>query len=130
MKRMLVIITVALLCCGCAKDVEENLFCQVSLQAVLPDGRNIVSLTVDPSLPGNLFRNLNTGINYTYPVFVNNVASLRVQKGVYQIGFDGEALFQDGSHARVRFTAWNTPLTAVNLLEDNQTLSLNLILLK
>ena len=116
--------------CSCTKDVEEKIFCTVTLHATLPDGRPIVSMTIDPDVPGNIFKNLNTGINYQYPVFANNTCTLQVQKGVYMIAFDAEAMFQDGSVSRVRFTAWKNPLSAVSLLNDSETLEIELKLIK
>ena len=116
--------------CSCTKPVEENIFCTVTMHASLPDGRQIVSMTIDPSLPGNMFRNLNTGIDYTFPVFVNNACTMQVQKGVYMIAFDGQVMFQDGSLANVRFTAWKNPINAVSLLNDTETLEIELKLLK
>lgn len=129
MKKTLFIACLLALLCGCSKPVEQNLYSQVTLQLELPDGRQAVSVTVDPALPGNQFRNLNTGINYPYPTFVNNQGRLQVQKGVYVIAFDGEALFADGSRARVRFSSWGSPSTAVNLMGDTESLQLKLTLL-
>ncbi len=77
-----------------------------------------------------MFRNLNTGIDYKYPVFVNNSCTLQVQKGVYMLAFDADALFQDVSTSKVRFTDWKNPLSAVSLLNDCETLEIDLKLLK
>jgi len=77
-----------------------------------------------------MFRNLNTGIDYTFPVFVNNTCTMQVQKGVYMIAFDGQVMFQDGNLANVRFTAWKNPINAVSLLKDNETLEIELKLMK
>ena len=96
-----------ILCCllfltACTKAVQEKMMCTLTLQTELSDGRVPVSITVDPALPGNRFRNLNTGQSYPFPTFVNNSGVLEVLKGVYVVSFDGDALFQDGSHATVR----------------------------
>ena len=130
MRKTVILIMALALLCSCTKNLEENIFCTVTMHAYLPDGRQIVSMTIDPNLPGNMFRNLNTGIDYKFPVFVNNSCSLQVQKGVYMIAFDAQALFQDGSVSTVRFTAWKNPISAVSLLNDNETLEIELKLLK
>ena len=80
--------------------------------------------------PGNRFRNLNTGQSYPFPTFVNNSGVLEVLKGVYVVSFDGDALFQDGSHATVRFTEWGTPSSAITLMEDRQELVLKMVVLR
>ena len=130
MRRKLLIFSLLAVLCSCTKPAVDNLYCQLSLQATLPDGRQAVSITVDPALPGNQLRNLNTGISYPFPTFVNNLGSLQVQKGVYVISFDGDALFADGSHATVRFSAYGTPATAVNLMGDTEVLDLKLTILR
>ena len=130
MRYKLLIVSLLALLGGCTKPAVDKLHCQLSLQAVLPDGRQAVSIAVDPALPGNQLRNLNTGISYPFPTFVNNLGSLQVQKGVYVISFDGDALFADGSHATVRFSAYGTPATAVNLMGDTEVLDLKLTILR
>lgn len=130
MRYKLLIISLLALLGGCTKPAVDKLHCQLSLQAVLPDGRQAVSIAVDPVLPGNQLRNLNTGMSYPFPTFVNNRARLQIQKGVYVISFDGDALFADGSRATVRFSAFGTPATAVNILEDDQVLELKLTVLR
>ncbi|MBR1783471.1 MAG: hypothetical protein IJ753_08175 [Bacteroidales bacterium] len=130
MRNKILIFALLALLSACTKPVQDSLYCRLSLQATLSDGREAVSITIDPALPGNQLRNLNTGMNYSFPIFVNNLGQLQVQKGVYVISFDGDALFADGSHATVRFSAHSTPATAVNLMEDAQVLELKLIVLR
>ncbi len=130
MRYKLLIVSLLALLGGCTKPAVDKLHCQLSLQAVLPDGRQAVSIAVDPALPGNQLRNLNTGMSYPFPTFVNNQARLQIQKGVYVISFDGDALFADGSRATVRFSAFGMPATAVNILEDDQVLELILTVLR
>ena len=129
MKKVLILSLLVLLS-GCTKTVEQKYMCVVTLQTELSDGRVPVSITVDPTLPGNQFRNLNTGIQYAFPALVNNSGLMEVQKGVYIVAFDGDALFSDGSHATVRFTEWGTPSSAITLMENSQTLVLKLTVLK
>lgn len=129
MKKALILSLLVLLC-ACTKSVEQQYMCVVTLQTELPDGRVPVSITVDPALPGNQFRNLNTGINYSFPTLVNNSGLMEVQKGVYLVSFDGDALFSDGSHATVRFTQWGTPSTSISLMDDRQTITLKLMVVK
>ena len=129
MKKTLILCCFVLLT-ACTKAVEEKMMCTLALQAELPDMRVPVSITVDPTLPGNQFRNLNTGQSYPFPTFVNNKGAMEVLKGVYQVAFDGEALFQDGSRATVRFTEWSTPSSAITLMEDRQEIVLKLMVIR
>lgn len=104
---------------------KQSLFCRVTLQmdAELP----VVALKVDNSLPGNYFRNLNTGETYAYPVAVNGKCELTVLKGVYVLSFDGVAALEDGSACRVRCTQHATAMDAVTLTAEEVTVPLKLI---
>ena len=122
MKRILPIL-LALLLSACTKTAEDRLLCQVTLRL----DREIVALTIDNSLPGNYFRNLNTGETYDFPVFVNGKCEIRVLKGVYVIAFDGTAAFADGSGRRVRSAEHSSTTTAVTLTGDEETVTLSLL---
>lgn len=129
MKKGWIIIFFALLVTGCSRDVEESIWCEVNLEARLPDGRAVETLIIPQNIDGNLFKNLNTGINYRYPVLRDGQGHLTVQKGVYLLRFDGVADLSDGTSASVRFTRWGTPYSAINLLGDTENLTLELTVL-
>lgn len=133
MKKALYILTTLTallpLLSACSREVEENIWCEVTLTATLPDGRGISSLVIPQNVSGNVFKNLNTGINYRYPILSGGRGGLRVQKGVYMLSFDGIAELEDGSRASVRFTRWGTPYSAVNLLDDTASLTLELLVM-
>lgn len=115
---------------GCSKSVEDNIYCDVTLQLSLLGGKEVASMTVNPDLRGNMFKNINTGINYTYPEFVGDVCKMTVQKGVYMIAFDGDVVYSDGTSGLVRFTGYNSLSKVRNLLEDEETLELSVIVLR
>ena len=115
---------------SCTPSLEKNVMCTVLLRVSLPGGEDVVTLDVDPSLSGNMFFNMNTGINYPYPRFQNNSCVMEVQKGVYQISFEGVATLPDGSSRNVRFTKWADPVNAVNLLQDTEMLEIELKVIK
>jgi len=104
---------------------KQNLFCRVTLQveSELP----VVALTVDNTLAGNYFRNLNTGETYPFPVFVNGKCEVQVLKGVYVLAFDGLAAYADGGAHWVRSAQYATMLDAVTLTGDNATVTLKLL---
>ena len=107
---------------GCSK--ERQVFCDLTLRLVQPDDLQAVTVRTDNTLPGNVLRNYNTGQNYDFPLFVNGAANLRVLKGVYLIAFDGVATLSDGSVRTFRFSGYNAPDKAVSILDDVQTVEL------
>ena len=126
MKKTLLIL-LAFLLLSCSKAPVRPLWCAVELEAVLPGGTAIRSISVDSSLPGNFIRNLNTGEEYAIPAFVSGRASLQVLKGYYLIAFDGEATLSDGSVVRVRSAQYNSTTTAAALTDNAVRLELTLL---
>ena len=55
---------------SCGRSVD-GIYSNVTLNAAC-EGLELVSIRVDNSLKGNFFRNLNTGEEYSYPLFVNS----------------------------------------------------------
>ena len=130
-KTVFAILLSCLICTVCCTpSLEKNVMCTVLLRVSLPTGEDVVTLDVDPSLSGNIFFNMNTGINYPFPQFQNNSCVMEVQKGVYQISFEGVATLPDGSRRNVRFTRWSDPVNAVNLLQDTEMLEMELKVIK
>lgn len=121
MKKLALILSLLVLV-SCTK---QNLFCRVTLQ--VESEHPMVALTVDNTLAGNYFRNLNTGETYPFPVFVNGKCELSVLKGVYVLAFDGVAAYADGSAHRVRSAQYATMLDAVTLTGDDVTVTLKLL---
>lgn len=112
---------------SCGRGVDE-IYSTVTLNAVCGD-MQLVSIRVDNSLKGNFFQNLNTGEEYSYPLFVNGNCTLKVLKGVYIFAFDGTATLPDGSTCRVRCYEHRSPNDSVNILEDDVQLTFNLLTL-
>ncbi|MBR1887455.1 MAG: hypothetical protein IJ813_03195 [Bacteroidales bacterium] len=127
--RFFILIAALCLACSCGTKVEPELFSVVEVNLATEDGEPVVSMTVSPSLEGNQFKNLNTGINYSFPQFQNSHCTMRVQKGVYVIGFDGVASLPGGVRRRVRHYSHIDPVNAVNLLDASETITLDLIYL-
>lgn len=121
MKKFALILSLLVLV-SCSR---QNLFCRVTLQ--VDSAQPVVALTVDNSLEGNYFRNLNTGETYPFPVFVNGKCELSVLKGVYVLAFDGLAAYADGTARRVRSAQYATMLDAVTLTADDATVTLKLL---
>ena len=96
----------------------------------MPDGRNIVRMEVDQTLAGTFIRNLNTRMDYDFPLFVNGEGTVKLLKGVYLIAFDATATFADGKSKRVRYSGSSSPAKALNLLGDNEVVVLKLMELK
>ncbi len=111
---------------GCETGNDRNIYCDLSLEARLPDGRNMVTMRVKEELKGSFMLNLNTSHDYDFPLFVNGRGRMTVQKGVYMISFDAEATFEDGTVKTVRCSQHNAPDKAVNLVGDTESLVLDL----
>ena len=128
-ERLFILIATLCIAVSCGTKVEPELFSVVDVTVATEDGAAVVSMTVSPSLEGNQFKNLNTGMNYTMPQFADNHCRMRVQKGVYVIGFDGVATLPGGVRSRVRHYSHIEPVNAVNLLNASETITLDLIYL-
>ena len=110
---------------SCGRSVD-GIYSNVTLNAAC-EGLELVSIRVDNSLKGNFFRNLNTGEEYPYPLFVNGSCALKVLKGVYIFAFDGTATLPDGSTCRVRCYEHRSPNDSVNILDDDVELTFELL---
>ena len=131
MRKVLIILTGALaLLTSCVKNAGQDFYCELTLEAVLPSGQDIVALKIDNTQPGNYFRNLNTGQEYELPIFVDGKCRMKVLKGVYLVSFDGLAALSDGSARRVRSAEYAASLNAVNLVGDQEELLIYLIVLQ
>ena len=130
MRRIVSFLLAACLLSACVKDADQNIFSNVTLHAYVPGGENIVMMTVDPTLKGNQFLNINTRQNYAYPVFANGYATLRVQKGLYIVALDAEATYADGSVHTVRCSQHNASDLAAFVLDDSVNLELEMTLLR
>jgi len=112
---------------GCSR---EEIYCQVTLNVVMPGGETVSLLSIDPSVRGNFFRNINTLETYDFPLIAANRGRMTVLKGLYAISFDGVAELDSGVDRKVRFTDYSTEAHAVSLLEDQVELTLPLTVLK
>lgn len=122
MRKLALILSLLLLAASCTR---QNMYCRVTLR--LEASPAVVALTVDNEQAGNYIRNLNTGETYPYPVFVNGKCELDVLKGVYVLAFDGTAAYADGTARRVRSAQYATMLDAVSLVQDQATVTIQLL---
>lgn len=121
----------SLFLCGCEKDSGQNVFTIVTINVTCPSvSAGIERVEVDNSLDGSFIRDLNTRQEYEIPTFQVGTATVKLRKGLYMISFDGKAVFSDGRRKTVRFAGYNSPMTSVALLNDTETLNLELTVLK
>ena len=126
-----IFITLLILLCGCEKDSGQNIFTIVTMNVTCPSvSAGIERVEVDNSLEGSFIRDLNTRQEYEIPTFQVGTATVKLRKGIYMISFDGKAVFSDGQRKKVRFAGYNSPMTSVTLLNDKETLNLELTVLK
>ena len=113
-----------------ASEKSQDLNCLVTLNVEI-DGQDApISVAADHSLAGTMFRNINTLENYTIPVIAGGTTQMQVLKGIYMIAFDADAILADGSSRRVRSSQYSSPEKAVNLTDNNCTVTLKLIVLQ
>lgn len=124
-KGLIILSLLLQLVLSCERGVDE-IYSTVTLNAVCGD-MNLVSIRVDNTQKGNFFRNLNTGEEYSYPMFVNGTCTLKILKGVYIFAFDGIATLPDGSTCRVRCYEHRSPNDSVNILDDSEDLTFELL---
>lgn len=111
---------------SCTK--EQDIMCEVTFIATLPDGSSFLSMEVDPAPKGNFLRNLNTRQDFDFPVFVNGTGQIRVLRGMYYLAFDAEVMMPDGTRKNVRCAQYNSPEKSLPLLGAQETVSLQLTL--
>lgn len=131
-KSVLIIIAViaSALACGCTKDADQNIFTYVTFEVTCPSvDATVERLVPDTTLAGTFIRDINTLQEYEVPIFQVGTANLRLRKGVYLISFDGEATFSNGQTRSVRFSKYTSPENAIQLLDDSETVTLELTLL-
>lgn len=117
--------------CGCEKNPDENIFTIVTMNVTCPAvNAGIERVEIDNSLDGSFIRDLNTRQEYEIPTFQVGSATVKLRKGIYMISFDGKAVFSDGQRKKVRFAGYNSPMTSVTLLDNKETLNLELTVLK
>ncbi len=112
---------------GCSR---QEIWSTLVLRAQMPDGEEIAMITIDPSIEGNVIRNINTLEKYDFPAFIGGTARLTVLKGLYVISFDAVAELTDGREKKVRFSGYSTEANAAEVVDDEVTLNLNLTVLK
>lgn len=126
-----IILLFSIFLCGCEKDSGQNVFTIVTMNVTcLSVNAGIERVEVDNSLDGSFIRDLNTKQEYEIPTFQVGTATVKLRKGIYMISFDGKAVFSDGQRKKVRFSGYNSPMTSVTLLNDKETLNLELTVLK
>lgn len=112
---------------SCSRQ-EDSMYCNITLNAECEDAE-FVSIKIDNTVKGNFFRNLNTGMEYEYPIFVNGKCTFRILKGVYVFAFDGIGTTADGTGHKVRCYSHRSPNESVNLLDDRQEITFDLMML-
>lgn len=128
MRKLIYILILAAAFTACEKSQDLN--CLVTLNVEI-DGQDApISVAADHSLAGTMFRNINTLENYTIPVIAGGTTQMQVLKGIYMIAFDADAILADGSSRRVRSSQYSSPEKAVNLTDNNCSVTLKLIVLQ
>lgn len=127
MKRLFYIIFLATTFSLISCEKQENVMCEVSFYALLPDGRAIKSMSVDMTPEGNFLRDMNTRQEYDWPVFNAGKCTITVRKGLYIMAFDTKLEREDGTVAKVRFSEFSIPDKARDFTGDTASLTIKLV---
>lgn len=118
--------TVAFSACS---DDTADLYADVEMLLAAPDGELIQIVRPDNGQATTFLRDINNNRVYAIPSFIDNRATLRVEKGVYVMAFDGEAVMPDGTVRRVRMTGHSVIKDALTFNQDKVTVTLNIYFL-
>lgn len=113
---------------ACSDDTAD-IYADVEMLLATPDGELIQIVRPDNGQPTTFLRDINNNRVYPIPSFIDNRATVRVEKGVYVMAFDGEAVMPDGSVRRVRMTGHSVMKDALTFNDANVTVTLNVFFL-
>jgi len=110
-------------------DAPDDIYADVEMLLVAPGGERLVMVRPDNGEPSTFLRDINNKREYPMPLFVDNRAEVRLERGVYIMAFDGEAVMADGKVRRVRMTGHSVMRDAIILNNARETVTLNVIFL-
>ncbi|MCM1224675.1 MAG: hypothetical protein NC548_60530 [Lachnospiraceae bacterium] len=83
----------------------------------------------DNGQPTTFLTDINNKRLYQIPTFINNRATVRVEKGVYVMAFDADAVMPNGTVKRVRMLGHSVMRDALTFDKPHQTVTLKIIIL-
>ncbi len=113
---------------ACSDD-PADLFCEVEMLLAAEDGSLMEIVRPDNGQPTTFLRDVNNKRVYPIPTFVNNRASIRVEKGVYVMAFDAEAVMPGGAIRRVRMMGHSVMHDAMIFNRPKVTITLDVYFL-
>ena len=113
---------------ACSDDTAD-IYADVEMLLAAPDGELIQIVRPDNGQATTFLRDINNNRVYAIPSFIDNRATVRVEKGVYVMAFDGEAVMPDGTVRRVRMTGHSVIKDALTFNEAKVTITLNIFFL-
>lgn len=122
------VLGLALTACDYKYD-DKELMSKVRFVLELPDGDGDgVADICNTAIPmeSSYITEYNTREKYSFGSFKNNVANVRMQKGVYTFMLDVTVYLPDGSVRVARNTEYSQPTMALRLLEDNREVRLKM----
>lgn len=110
---------------ACSDD-SADIYADVEMLLAAPGGELIQIVRPDNGQSTTFLRDINNNRTYPIPSFIDNHASLRLEKGVYVMAFDGDAVMPDGSVRRVRMAGHSVIKDALTFNDAKVTVTLNI----
>ena len=108
---------------GCT-DAPDDIFTNVEMIIEAPDGEMLTMVRPDNGQPSTFLRDINNNRQYPIPLFVDNRAQLRMERGIYVMAFDGDAVLPDGTTRRVRMSGHSVMRDAIILNKPSETITI------
>ncbi|MCM1450635.1 MAG: hypothetical protein NC102_00030 [Clostridium sp.] len=113
---------------ACSDD-PADLYAEVEMILATDASDHIQIVRPDNGQPTTFLTDINNKRVYEIPTFIDNRATVRVEKGVYVMAFDADAVMPNGVVKRVRMLGHSVMHDALTFDKARQTVTLKIIFL-
>lgn len=125
----LVLALLSALALASCHDEPDDIYADVEMLLQAPAGERLAMVRPDNGQPSTFLLDINNRRRYQLPLFVDNSARMRVERGVYVMAFDGEATMADGQVRRVRMIGHSVMREALFINKARVIVTLKVIFL-
>lgn len=117
----LLILLVILLFVGCESS-SDSIFTHLDIRVVMADNEPIDELNV--VVENSYFTNINTYERIGFPPLKNNIAQIKLRKGVYTLILEVEAKYLNGNLKLLRNADYNQSTQALTWVGESESIVL------